>query len=341
MEARVLRAHRATRLEEHDMHTRKLGNSDMHITPIGYGSWAIGGPGWKFGWGPQDDEASVRAILRALEAGINWIDTAAAYGLGHAEEVVATALARWPGARPYVFTKCGLVWDGNGNISRRLARDSVRRECEASLRRLRVDAIDLYQIHWPTGNDVEDEQGWATLAELQREGKVRWIGVSNYNAQHLERAQKIAPITSLQPPYSLIRRGVERDVLPYCERHGIGVIAYSPKGSGLLTGAMTADRVSRLPESDWRRTDPDFQEPLLSRTLALVEKLREIGARHGVSPAEVAIAWTLHHPAVTAAIVGARTAAQVDGIVGAREFRLSPLEIEEIERASAGERASA
>ena len=318
------------------MQTRKLGNSDLRITPIGFGSWAIGGPGWAFGWGPQDDEASIASIHRALERGVNWIDTAAAYGLGHSEELVATALARWQGPRPYVFTKCGLVWNEGGEISRRLAADSIRRECEDSLRRLRVDAIDLYQVHWPTGDMGEDEEGWRAMEDLRRAGKVRWIGLSNWNVAHLEMAQPIAPVTSLQPPYSLIRRGVEKEILPFCERHGIGVIAYSPMGSGLLTGAMTVDRVSRLPASDWRRNDADFQEPRLSRTLALVERLREIGARHGRSPAEVAIAWTLRDPVVTGAIVGGRTPQQVEGILGAADFRLSAAELAEIEAAGAG-----
>jgi len=317
------------------MHTRKLGNSDLDISTIGFGSWAIGGPGWAFGWGPQDDEASIATIHRALEHGVNWIDTAAAYGLGHSEELVATALQRWSGSRPYVFTKCGLVWDENGDVSRNLRPDSIRRECEESLRRLRVDAIDLYQIHWPTGDEREDEQGWRAMEDLRRAGKVRWIGVSNWNASHLRLTQAIAPVTSLQPPYSLIRRGVEKEILPYCEEHGIGVIAYSPMGSGLLTGAMTLDRVSQLPASDWRRDDADFREPRLSRTLALVEQLRAIGARHGRSPAEVAIAWTLRDPVVTGAIVGGRTPQQVDGIIGAATFRLSDTELDEIERAGA------
>lgn len=313
------------------MQTRKLGNSDLHITPIGFGSWAIGGPGWAFGWGPQDDEASIGAIHRALELGVNWIDTAAAYGLGHSEQIVATALERWSGSRPYVFTKCGLVWDERGNVTRRLTAASIRQECEDSLRRLRVDAIDLYQIHWPTGNQREDEEGWRTMEELRRAGKVRWIGVSNWNVPHMEMAHAIAPITSLQPPYSLIRRGVEKEVLPYCARHGIGVIAYSPMGSGLLTGAMTRDRITQPPDTDWRRRDADFQEPRLTRILALVEALRAIGSRHGVSPAEVAIAWTLRDPVVTGAIVGGRTRAQVEGVVRAAELRLEEEELRRLD----------
>lgn len=313
------------------MRTRKLGNSDLDITPIGFGSWAVGGPGWAYGWGPQDDEASIAAMHRALELGVNWIDTAAAYGLGHSEELVATALERWSGQRPYVFTKCGLRWDENGNVTRRLTSASIREECEDSLRRLRVDAIDLYQIHWPIGDPREDEEGWRTMEELRRAGKARWIGLSNWSVPQLRMAQQIAPVTSLQPPYSLIRRGVEKEILPYCEEHGIGVIVYSPMGSGLLTGAMTRERVSRMPDSDWRRNDEDFREPRLSRTLTLVEKLRGIGSRHGVSPAEVAIAWTLRHPAVTGAIGGGRNAHQVEGVMRAAEFRLSDAELTEID----------
>jgi aryl-alcohol dehydrogenase-like predicted oxidoreductase len=314
------------------MDKRQLGDSDLRITPIGFGAWAIGGSGWNFAWGPQDDQQSIRAIHRALDRGINWIDTAAVYGLGHSEEVVARAL-RGRSDRPYIFTKCGLVWDENRQERRELSAASIRRECEASLRRLQVDAIDLYQIHWPlAGNSLEGiEDGWKAMAELQRQGKVRWIGVSNFNVQQMDVAHRIAPITSLQPPYSLIHRDIERDILPFCERLGIGVLAYSPMASGLLTGAMTRERIARLPQDDWRCRSSDFQEPLLSRNLALVELLREIGARHGCSPAEVAIAWTLRRPVVTAAIVGARSAEQVDGFIGAMDFRLSPDEVREIE----------
>lgn len=312
---------------------KPLGNSDLRITPVGFGTWAIGGPGWVSGWGPQDDTQSIRAIHRALEHGINWIDTAAAYGLGHAEEIVARALREWSGERPYVFTKCGLVWDddGSGQVRRVLRGDSIRRECEASLRRLRVETIDLYQIHWPTTPE-EIEDGWATMAELQREGKVRWIGVSNFDVAQMELARAIAPITSLQPPYSLIRRGIEEEILPYCQANGIGVIAYAPMYSGLLSGAMTRERAASLGPDDWRSRSREFQEPKLSQNLELVERLRAVGARHGRSPGEVAIAWTLRHPAVTGTIVGGRSAEQVDGVIGAVGLRLSEAEVAELER---------
>lgn len=312
------------------MDTRKLGNSDLIITPIGFGAWAVGGP-WQFGWGEQSDGDSVAAIHRGLELGINWIDTAAVYGLGHSEEVVAKALRDWVGKRPYVFTKCGMVWSNKGEVSYSLRAESIRRECEASLRRLSADVIDLYQIHWPVDDQAETLEGWATMTELQKEGKVRWIGVCNFSVQELQKAREIAPVTSLQPPYSLIRRDIEKDLLPFCEREKVGVIVYSPMASGLLTGAMTRERVANLPADDWRRGSSEFQEPKLLQNLALVERLRAIGARHGKSPGEVAIAWTLRNPAVTGAIVGARNANQVDGIVGAATFRLTPDEIKELE----------
>ena len=310
------------------MKTKQLGNSDLSITPIGFGAWAIGGSGWEFGWGEQDDKASVAAIHRALELGVNWIDTAAVYGMGHSEEVVALALRAWRGPRPYVFTKCGLRWDERGYVHRNLTADSIRRECEDSLHRLKVDLIDLYQIHWPT----EDlEEGWSAMAQLQKEGKVRWIGVSNFNVDELRRAQAIAPITSLQPPYSLVRREVEQEILPYCRSNGIGVIVYSPMASGLLTGAMTRERAANLPESDWRSRDIEFHEPRLSKNLALVERLREVGERVQRQPGQVAIAWVLRNPAVTGAIVGARNAKQVEGNVDAATLRLTTKEIAEIE----------
>jgi len=305
----------------------------MEITPVGFGSWAIGGGGWAAAWGPQDDEEAVGAIRRALELGMNWIDTAAVYGLGHSEELVARALRGVPEAdRPYVFTKCSLVWDEGGRVHNVLKKDSVKRECEASLRRLQVDAIDLYQIHWPNP-DEDIEEGWEALVELRDEGKVRHIGVSNFDVGQMERVGRIAPVETLQPPYNLIDRGVEEEVLPYCRRNGIGVIVYSPMKSGLLTGKMTPERVRSLPDDDWRRDHPDFNEPRLSKNLRLVEKLREVGERHGRSPGEVAIAWTLRHPAVTAAIVGGRRPEQVDGIIGAAGFRLPEEEIREIEAA--------
>jgi aryl-alcohol dehydrogenase-like predicted oxidoreductase len=312
------------------METRSLGNSDLTITPVGFGAWAIGGE-WEFGWGSQDDERSVAAIHRALERGMNWIDTAAVYGLGHSEEVVARALREWSGTRPHVFTKCGMIWNEQGKVGYSLRAESVRRECEASLRRLETNVIDLYQIHW-TADDLEETvEGWETLAKLQQEGKVRWIGFSNASVAEMEKLSTIAPITSLQPPYSLIRRAIESEQLPWCGSHDIGVIVYSPMGSGLLTGAMTRERIASLPSSDWRTRNDEFKEPNLFANLQLVERLRAVGARHDRSPGEVAIAWTLRDSAVTGAIVGARDPKQVDGIIGAMEFRLTTEEIAEIE----------
>jgi aryl-alcohol dehydrogenase-like predicted oxidoreductase len=310
------------------MQTRQLGNSDLHISPLGIGAWAMGGAGWLFSWSHQDDAASISAIHAALDAGMNWIDTAAVYGLGHSEEVVAKAL-EGRANRPYIFTKCARIWDENRQIGKSLKADSIRRELEASLRRLKVDVIDLYQIHWPEP-DEEVEEGWATLARLKEEGKVRWIGVSNFSLDQLKRAQAIFPITSLQPPYSLIRREVEEAVLPYCAEHNIGVIAYSPMGSGLLTGAMTRERLANLPTDDWRRRGPQFQEPLVTRNLKIVDKLKEIASRHHRSAGEAAIAWVLRNSVVTGAIVGVRSREQVAGIIGAMDFRLSAEEINEI-----------
>jgi aryl-alcohol dehydrogenase-like predicted oxidoreductase len=312
------------------MERRPLENSDLAITPVGYGAWAIGGPGWEYAWGPQKDEDSIAAIVRALELGVNWIDTAAVYGLGHSEEVVAKALDGWKGKRPYVFTKCGLVWDMQGRLSRKLAAASVRHECEDSLRRLKAEVIDLYQVHWPPENDAELEEGWAELAALRHEGKVRWIGVSNFSVEQMKRARAIAPVTSLQPPYSLVRRGAESAILPFCRKEHIGVIIYAPMASGLLTGAMTRERVLGLPADDWRRRSPEFNEPNLTKNLALVERLRAVGKRHGRSSGEVAIAWTLRNAAVTGAIVGARNAAQAEGVMRAAELRLSEADIDEI-----------
>jgi aryl-alcohol dehydrogenase-like predicted oxidoreductase len=313
------------------MKTKQLGNSDLFITPVGFGAWAIGGSGWEFAWGAQDDNASIAAIHRALELGVNWIDTAAVYGTGHSEEVVARALASWRGPRPYVFTKCGLRWDGAGKVHHVLKADSIRRECEDSLRRLRVETIDLYQAHWPVDDTKELEEGWTAMAQLQQEGKVRWIGVSNFNVEQIQLAQSIAPITSLQPPYSLIRREVEEEILPYCHLEDIGVIVYSPMASGLLTGAMTRERISKLPDDDWRKHSPDFNEPKLSSHLRLVERLRAIGERHDRFAGAVAVAWTLRHPAVTAAIVGARKPAQVDDVVVAADINFTKSDLEEIE----------
>jgi aryl-alcohol dehydrogenase-like predicted oxidoreductase len=319
------------------MNTKRLGKADLFITPIGFGAWAIGGSGWEFAWGSQDDSESVAAIREALDAGVNWIDTAAVYGLGHSEEVVARALQGMTN-RPYVFTKCSMVWDRRREIGHSLKAESIRRECEASLRRLRVEAIDLYQVHWPDP-DEDIEEGWATLAALQQEGKVRHIGVSNFDVAQMERAQAIAPITSLQPRYALIHREVEEEILPSCAQEHIGVIAYSPMASGLLTGAMTRERVAALPDDDWRKHHPDFQEPQLHRNLMLVRLLRTIGKRRGYTPAEVAVAWVLRHTAVTGAIVGARRPGQVRGVAGAAELRLSPREVAEIEAFFAKEAA--
>jgi len=313
------------------MDKKRLGNSDMELTRIGLGTWAIGGLGYQYSWGPQDDQESIKAIHRGLELGMNWIDTAAGYGLGHAEEVVAQALSEWSGPRPYVFTKCGLTWDDEGNISNALYAESLRQECEDSLRRLRVEAIDLFQIHWPTDVSGENEEAWETLASLQKEGKLRWIGLSNFSVEQMQSAQTIAPITSLQPPYSLIRREIEAEILPFCSQENIGVIPYSPMFSGLLTGAMTKERAASLPDNDWRGKDPEFIEPKLSQNLKLVEGLKEIGAKQGRSVAEVAIAWTLLHPAITGSIVGVRNVSQVDGIIGAVDVEFSKEDLAKID----------
>lgn len=321
------------------MKTRRLGNSDLEITAIGVGAWAMGGGGWAFSWGPQDDNESIAAIHAALDAGVNWIDTAAVYGLGHSEEVVARAL-EGRSRKPYVFTKCERVWDAQGKIGASLKADSIRRECEASLRRLKLDVIDLYQIHWPEP-EAEIEEGWRAMEDLRREGKVRWIGLSNFKAPQMERCQKIAPIASLQPPYSMLARGIEDEVLPFVAKHNIGVIVYSPMKSGLLTGAMSKERVADFAPDDHRRRRPEFQEPALSRNLDLAELLRQIGARHGRTTGEVAIAWTLRRPEVTAAIVGVRSAEQVKGVIGALEFRLSDGELHEIDSFLARELAPA
>ena len=300
---------------------RKLGNSDLQLTPIGFGAWAIGGGDWDFGWGPQDDSASIAAIHQALDEGINWIDTAAIYGLGHSEEVVAKAV-KSAAQKPFIFTKCSMRWDSERKIYRSLKAASVREELEASLRRLSVEAIDLYQVHWPNP-DEEIEEGWAELAKLQKAGMIRWIGVSNFNVGQMKRVQAIAPITSLQPPYSMLRPAIELEILPFCQANNIGVINYSPMVSGLLTGRMSAERVASMPADDWRRKAVEFNEPRLSRNLRLVEVLREIGSAHDIEPGVVAVAWTLHHPAITAAIVGGRSSEQVKGLAPALHFRLN------------------
>ncbi len=310
------------------MQTRRLGNTDMQITPLGLGTWAIGGGNWANGWGEQDDEASIATIHRALDLGINWMDTAAVYGLGHSEEVVARALKGYP-KQPYVFTKCSLVWNDRREITSSLKEQSLRREIENSLRRLQRDVIDLYQVHWPNP-EQELEEGWSTLAKLQAEGKVRYIGVSNFNVQQLRRAEAIAPISSLQPPYSLIHPEVEKEILPYCQDQRIGVIVYSPITSGLLTGRMSTERVASMPEDDWRKHGPDFQEPRLTRNLKLANLLQEVGYPHNRSTGEVAIAWVLRNPAVTGAIVGGRKPSQIDELIGAAEFRLEDIELQQI-----------
>jgi aryl-alcohol dehydrogenase-like predicted oxidoreductase len=312
------------------MQKRRLGNSDLDVTPIGFGAWAIGGGGWAFAWGPQDDAESIATIREAIDLGINWIDTAAVYGLGHSEEVVAKALEGVRN-RPYVFTKCGRVWDENKQIGKWIKGDSIRRECEASLKRLKVDVIDLYQMHWPEP-DEDIEEGWQTMVKLKEEGKVRWIGVSNFSAEQMARVAKFGPITSLQPPYSMIRPEVEESVLPHCQSHNIGVIAYSPMASGLLTGAMTRERIAAMPADDWRKEkNKHYQEPLLTRNLNLVELLKKIGGRHGKTAGEAAVAWVLRHPAVTGAIVGARRPGQLKELLGAAEWRLTPAEVGEID----------
>ena len=317
------------------MQTKQLGKSTVEITPVGFGAWAIGGSGWQFSWGAQNDQDSLAAIARALELGVNWIDTAAVYGLGHSEEVIGRAIQGWSGPKPYIFTKCGLRWDAKGNVDKVFSPESIRREAEDSLRRLQLEIIDLYQIHWPPDPDSPQlEEAWSTLAELKQEGKVRWIGVSNFNVSQLRRARKIAPVTSLQAPYSILNRAIEEDILPYCLHEGIGVIVYSPMASGLLSGAMTRERAAKLPKDDWRHNDPEFREPKLSRNLELVERLREIARRHSRSPGEVAIAWTLRNPAVTGAIVGARNARQAGGVMLAGNLRLSDKEVNEIEEFS-------
>lgn len=307
------------------MKSRQLGNTDMAITPIGFGSWAIGGSEWAYGWGAQDDGDAIAAIERAVELGVNWIDTAAIYGLGHSEELVAKALAGLK-ERPYIFTKCSMVWNESRQISGSLKHESIRRECEASLKRLQVDSIDLYQVHWPNP-DADLEEGWEEMARLQEEGLVRHIGVSNFTVAQMRRVAAIAPVASLQPPYSMLRPAIEQEILPYCIEQNIGVIVYSPMLSGMLTGAMSVERVKNFPPDDWRRGNKEFQEPRLSANLELVELLKLIGSPHGRSAGEVAIAWTLRHPAVTGAIVGGRNASQVEGIVGAGEFRLTEEEI--------------
>jgi aryl-alcohol dehydrogenase-like predicted oxidoreductase len=320
------------------MTLRTLGQTDLKITPIGIGAWAIGGGKWEFTWGHQDDAESIAAIHAAFDRGINWIDTAAVYGLGHSETVVGRAV-KGLAKRPYVFTKCSLVWDKSGQISHNLQATSIRREAEASLKRLQIDTIDLYQIHWPAWKGAPEsaspgsvEEAVGALAKLKAEGKIRHIGVSNFDAQQMQRALRVAQIDSLQPPYSLVARDVESSILPFALQHRIGVIVYSPMASGLLSGAMTRERIATLPEDDWRKRSANFQEPLLSRNLRLVERLRTVGQRHNATPGEIAIAWTLRNPAVTGAIIGVRSAGQARGIAGAAGVRLGPDDMLDIEQ---------
>jgi aryl-alcohol dehydrogenase-like predicted oxidoreductase len=336
---RILQLREAHFIERNEMTTassstsnslRTLGNSDMQLTSIGFGAWAIGGGNWEFAWGPHDDNDSIRAVHRALDFGVNWIDTAAIYGLGHSEEIVGRAL-KSTSHKPYVFTKCSMRWHEDRSIYRSLKANSLGEELENSLRRLGRETIDLYQIHWPNPEN-EIEEGWEALSRLIEQGKVRWIGVSNFSVEQMKRAQTIAPITSLQPPYSMLRPAVEREILPFARANGIGVINYSPMVSGLLTGKMTAERIAAFPADDWRRKAVEFNEPRLSRNLQLVELLREIGNGHDVAPGVVAVAWTLRNPAITAAIVGGRSAEQVEGIVPALEFRLTDDEYKRINK---------
>jgi aryl-alcohol dehydrogenase-like predicted oxidoreductase len=320
------------------MKTRAFGQTGLEISTIGVGAWAIGGGGYAFGWGPQDDGESVAAIERAVDLGINWVDTAPVYGLGHSEEVVGRALKNLGPRRPLVFTKCSLVWaDGSREVAHNLEAASVRREVENSLRRLGVDAIDLVQVHWPRFFDSPTagsiEEGWGELAALKQAGKIRHIGVSNFKVGDMELASKIAPVESLQPPYSLLRRAIEAETLPYCLAHNVGVIVYSPMQAGLLSGKMSAERIAALADDDWRKRTPEFKEPRLSKNLAFVEVLRRVGARHGASPGRVAVAWVLRNPAVTAAIVGFRRQQQVEEMAGAAELQLTDADVHEIERA--------
>jgi aryl-alcohol dehydrogenase-like predicted oxidoreductase len=309
------------------MNLYQLGTSELWLTRIGFGAWAIGGGDWAFSWGPQDDEQSCAAIHKAIDLGMNWIDTAAVYGLGHSEEIVGKAV-KAAARKPFLFSKCGMVWNEKGEITNTLK--SIQQECEASLRRLQVECIDLYQIHWPKP-DEQLEEAWGMMQRLQKEGKVRYLGASNFTVDQLNRCMKIAPVTSLQPPYSMLNRAVEAEILPFCHDRSIGVINYAPMHSGLLTGAMTRERVANFPPDDFRRNAKNYQEPLLSRNLEIADFLKQIGARRGVSAGVIAIAFTLANPAITAAIVGGRNPAQVEGVWPAASFRLSPEEMQEIE----------
>ncbi|MGA7613829.1 MAG: aldo/keto reductase [Thermoanaerobaculia bacterium] len=316
---------------------KKLGTNGPEITRVGFGAWAIGGGGWSFGWGPQDDHAAIAAMKHALSRGISWIDTAAVYGLGHSEELVGRLLREIPvNDRPLVFTKCGLVWDEKNRMEspqRNLQPANIRRECENSLRRLGVERIDLYQFHWPDETETPVEDSWGEMSRLVEEGKVRWAGVSNFNVELLEKCEPIRHVDSLQPPFSLIRRETAAAELGWCEDHGTGVIVYSPMQSGLLTEKWTLDRVAQLPADDWRRKSDEFKRPAIERNLQLRDALIPIAKRHGVGTGAVAVAWTLAWSGVTAAIVGARSPEQVDGWIGASSLELSDEELQTIETA--------
>ena len=317
--------------------TRQLGRSDLHLSTVGFGAWAIGGGGWAFGWGPQDDSASIASIRHALERGVNWIDTAAVYGLGHSEEVVRRALEGIPAAdRPYLFTKCGMVWDErNPEAQPRqvLQPASIRAECEASLRRLGVERIDLYQFHWPDQTGTPVEESWRTMAALVDEGKVAAIGVSNFDVALLERCEAVRHVDSLQPPFSLIRRQAAESEIPWCASHQTGVIGYSPLQSGILTESFSLARVQSLPPDDWRRRSSEFKPPRVNRNLALRDALQPVARRRGTTVSAVAIAWTLAWPGVTGAIVGARSPEQVDGWIGAAALELSLDDLDDIAKA--------
>ncbi|HBE70453.1 MAG TPA: aldo/keto reductase [Planctomycetaceae bacterium] len=318
------------------MEKRRLGNTDLELTTIGLGTWAIGGGDWKFGWGPQDEQEAVEAVLAAVRHGINWIDTAAVYGGGVAETLVGKALAMLPvSERPIVATKCGRVMRGPEQIDKVLKRESIFEECDASLKRLGVDAIDLYQLHWPEP-DEDIEEGWAALVELKQQGKVREIGVSNHNVAQLKRLEAIHPVASLQPPYSLLKREAEKELLPYCAQQDIGVVCYSPMYKGLLTGKFTAESLAKLDSSDHRTRDIEFQSPLIEAHLGLVDCLRSVADSAGRSLAELAIAWVLRRPEVTSAIVGSRRPDQVAQTVSAADWKLSQPQIETITQLLAG-----
>ena len=310
------------------MRTRKLGNSDLNLTTVGLGTWAIGGP-WQFGWGPQDDNESVAAILKSIDLGVNWIDTAAIYGCGHSEEVVGRALKEIS-KKPIVATKCGLLWDEKREKVNCLEGDSISRECEASLKRLGIEAIDLYQIHWPEP-DGDIEQAWEAMAKLQKQGKIRYMGVSNFSVAQLDRVGKIAPVTSLQPPYSMLNRGFEKELLDYCVNNNIGVVAYSPMQRGILTGKFSKEHLATLASDDHRLRSGEYQEPQFSANLELVEKLKPIATKAGKTTAQLAIAWVLRRDEVTSAIVGARRPDQIEETASAGDWVLSQTDIDEIE----------